>query len=65
MSLQINITLVDDLDYDGNPTQFKSVVVDIDGKRLPLSYSYDPELEDSVIEAAAENDLANRGYVWE
>lgn len=64
MSLEIIITVVDGFDYDNNPTQFKSVIAKIGGKALPIAYSYDVATENSVIEQAVENDVANRGYEW-
>ena len=64
MGLVINISQVDDEDYDGNPFSYKKAVAVINDVILPVSFSYSVDTENSVIEDAVETDLTNKGYTW-
>jgi len=64
MALDIQITVVDDTDYDGNAVQVKEVHVLIDGKEINVDYSYDSAVADATIESEVQADLTDRGYTW-
>ena len=64
MALNLTITVIDDEDYDGLPVQIKQVKVDIDGKQLPITYSFDGTKPDSEIQTEVEADLTSKGYTW-
>jgi len=64
MALDIQITLVDDTDYDGNAIQTKEVHALIDGVEIEVDYSYPSDTLDTTIETEVEADLTDRGYTW-
>jgi len=64
MSLEIVIEVLDDEDYDGNSIQIKRVIVNLDGVRVPIYYSFEVDKSDAEIEAEVESDLSARGYSW-
>jgi len=64
MSLEIVIEVLDDEDYDGNSIQIKRVIVNLDGVRVPVYYSFEVDKSDVEIEAEVESDLSARGYSW-
>ena len=60
--LIINIEVINDIDWDGNPIQFKKVNCTYDGA-LPKQFSYPSTISDDAIRTEVETKLRDEGYI--
>jgi len=62
-TLSVEIVLINDVDFDGNPVQLKSATPSLDGVVVPgLKYSFLSDKPDVEIVQVVHDDLVVRGY---
>lgn len=65
MTLEITITTVEDLDYNGAPVTVKQLTATLDGESAAMIHSEDGAVADATAKTNFRAKLTAKGYTWD